>query len=153
LADRKPVSITALLRGACVVLTKKKFPLQAAKALLARTPKHKCQTRTFIAPAYNLAKKVMPKISDTERAALNSGTIAFDRDLFEGKTSVKELAEKYDVKLTPEEQAFMDNEVETLCEMVDAYKTDKEQNLSPEVWKYIREKKFMGLVSSAFLSC
>jgi acyl-CoA dehydrogenase len=90
----------------------------------------------------------MPKISDTERAALNSGTIAFDRDLFEGQASVKSLSERYDVKLSPEEQAFMDNEVETLCEMIDAYKTDKEQNLSPEVWKYIREKKFMGLVRS-----
>lgn len=89
----------------------------------------------------------MPKISDTERAALNSGTIAFDRDLFEGKASVKDLAQRYDVKLTPEEQSFMDNEVETLCEMIDPYKIDKEQNLSPEVWRYIREKKFMGLVS------
>jgi acyl-CoA dehydrogenase len=123
---------------------------QAVKSLLSRTPKHKCQTRSFIAPAYNLAKKVMPKISDTERAALNSGTIAFDRDLFEGLASVKSLTDRYDVKLTPEEQAFMDNEVETLCEMIDAYKTDKEQNLAPEVWKYIREKKFMGLVRSCF---
>jgi hypothetical protein len=33
--------------------------------------------RTFIRPAYNLAKKVMPKISPTEEAALSSGTISW----------------------------------------------------------------------------
>jgi hypothetical protein len=33
--------------------------------------------RTFIRPAYDLAKKVMPKISPTEEAALSSGTISW----------------------------------------------------------------------------
>eukprot|EP00281_Chroomonas_sp_CCMP1168_P016748 CAMPEP_0206216182 /NCGR_PEP_ID=MMETSP0047_2-20121206/2586_1 /ASSEMBLY_ACC=CAM_ASM_000192 /TAXON_ID=195065 /ORGANISM="Chroomonas mesostigmatica_cf, Strain CCMP1168" /LENGTH=772 /DNA_ID=CAMNT_0053638515 /DNA_START=39 /DNA_END=2357 /DNA_ORIENTATION=+ len=118
---------------------------RATKGLL-RTPKHKQQVRTFIGPAYSLAKKVMPKISETEQAALNSGTIAFDRDLFEGTASVQTLVDKYRVGLTAEEQSFLDNETETLCEMVDSYKVKELQNLTPEVWKYIREKKFMGLM-------
>lgn len=114
--------------------------------LVSRTPKHKGQVRSFIAPAYSLAKKVMPKISETEAAALESGTIAFDADLFEGTANVKDLVKRYQVKLTAEEQSFMDNEVETLCEMLDSYKIGLDQNLSPEAWKYIREKKFMGMV-------
>ena len=65
--------------------------------------------RTFIRPAYNLAKKVMPKISDTEAAALSSGTISWDRDLFACDLSLKKLVDTYNVKLTPEEQSFLDN--------------------------------------------
>ena len=41
---------------------------QAVARAATRTPSTK---RTFIAPAYNLAKKIMPKISETEAAALN----------------------------------------------------------------------------------
>ena len=37
-----------------------------------------------MSPAYSLAKRIMPRISDTEAAALNSGTVGFDRDIFSG---------------------------------------------------------------------
>lgn len=118
----------------------------SSQALL-RTPKHiKGQTRAFIAPAYKIAKGVMPKISDTERAALESGTISFDKDIFSGDPKVKDLVKQFKVALSPEEQSFMDNEVETLCEMVKTHQVLQDQNLTPEAWKYIREKKFMGLV-------
>ena len=115
--------------------------MQGGKAVLARTSK-----RNFIAPAYNLAKKIMPKISETEAAALNSGTVAFDADLFGGDPKLKKLVEKYNVKLSAEEQSFLDNETEVLCEMLDNHKIEEAQNLPPEVWKYIRENKFMGMV-------
>ena len=95
---------------------------------------------------YNLAKKVMPKISDTERAALNSGTIAFDGDLFTGDISLKKLVDKYKVTLSAEEKAFLENETEVLCEMLDSHQIDQDQNLPPKVWKYIRESKFLGMV-------
>ena len=120
-------------------------PLQA----LMRTPKHiKGQTRAFIAPAYNLAKSVMPKISDTERAALESGTISFDRDIFSGDPKVKDMVKQFSVKLSEEEQAFMDNEVEQLCEMIKTHDIVADQNLNPATWEFIRKNKFMGLVSS-----
>ena len=42
--------------------------------------------RTFISGAlYKFAKGMMPKISDTERAALNAGTVGFDRNIFSGR--------------------------------------------------------------------
>jgi len=93
-----------------------------------------------------LAKSIMPKISETEAAALNSGTICFDRDLFTGDPSLKNLTENFDVKLTPEEQSFLDNETEVLCEMIDNYQVDLDQNLPADVWRYIREQKMMGMV-------
>lgn len=102
--------------------------------------------RNFIRPAYELAKKVMPKISDTEAAALSSGTISFDQDLFSGDLPLKKLVDTYNIGLTPEEQSFLDNETEVLCEMLDQHQIEIDQNLPPEVWRYIRENKFMGMV-------
>jgi len=114
-----------------------------------RTPKHiKGQTRAFIAPAYKLAKSVMPKISDTERAALESGTISFDRDIFSGDPKVKDMVKQFSVKLSDEEQAFMDNEVEQLCEMIKTHDIIADQNLNPATWEFIRKNKFMGLMIS-----
>ncbi len=84
-------------------------------------------------PAYNLAKRVMPKISDTERAALDSGTVSFDRDLFSGDPSLKNIVEKFNVSLTAAEQSFIQNETEVLCEMLYNYQIDKDQNLPPKV--------------------
>lgn len=53
-----------------------------------------------------------PKISATEAAALEAGTIGFDRDIFDGTASLKGLKDKYPLpKLTDREQAFIDNEV------------------------------------------
>ena len=75
----------------------------------------------------------MPKISETERAALDSGTVAFDRDLFTGNPSLKDIVNKYKVSLSPEEVSFLQNETEVLCEMLDNYQIDKDQNLPPKV--------------------
>ena len=67
--------------------------------------------RTFIAgPLYKFAKGMMPKISDTERAALNAGTVGFDRNIFCGNPSSADLAKYKIPKFSPDEQSFMDNE-------------------------------------------
>ena len=68
------------------------------------------------------------------------------QDLFSGDLALKKLVGTYDVQLTAEEQSFLDNETEVLCEMLDQHQIEIDQNLPPEVWDYIREKKFMGMV-------
>jgi acyl-CoA dehydrogenase len=108
-----------------------------------RTPS---QSRTFVyAPLYKMAKKMMPRMSNTERAALESGTVGFDRDIFSGSPSLKDL-DKYSAKLTPEEQLFMDNEVQELCERIDDYTIFHDQDLPLEIWNYIKEKGFLGMI-------
>ena len=118
-----------------------KIGLSALRASAAAAP-----SRSFIGPAYNLAKRIMPKISPTEQAALDAGTIGFDKEIFTGNPSLKALKEKYSVDLSPEEKAYMENEVETLCAMIDDYQVSRERDLSPEAWQYIRESKFLGLI-------
>merc|ERR1719197_2333716 len=78
------------------------------------------QSRTFLtAMGYNLAKKQMPKMSETEKIALGAGTVGFDRDIFGGSPSLQHLLDTYTPKLSAEEQSFLDNEVEELCTLLD----------------------------------
>lgn len=72
---------------------------RAARASLSSVRSH--QNRQFFAAAYNLAKKVTPKISPTEAAALDAGTVGFDRELFAGNPSLSNLKKKYDLKVRP----------------------------------------------------
>ena len=123
------------------------FSNRSVAPRLARVARsRRAPLRTFIPPAYNLAKKIMPKISKTEAAALDAGTVGMDRDIFSGRPSLQKLKEKYAVKLSEEEQRFMDNEVEELCHMVNDYQIVKDRDMPPEVWRYLREKKFFGLI-------
>ena len=83
----------------------------------------------------------MPKISNTEAAALNAGTVGFDGEIFTGAPSLKNLVDKYDIKLRADEQAFMDNEVEKLCSMIDDYQVARERDLPQDVWEYMQKAK------------
>lgn len=49
----------------------------------------------------------MPKISATEKAALNSGSVSIDWDIFSGYVDVNKLVCKYDAKLKDEEKEFL----------------------------------------------
>jgi len=113
-----------------------------AKSLIV----HNLYKRQLFNPAYSLAKKVMPKISPTEAAALQAGTVGFDGDLFSGTSSLAKLIEKYDIKLSADEHSFLNNEVNELCEMINDYNVSRDKDLSPEVWDFLRRKKFFGMI-------
>lgn len=99
----------------------------------------------YAAPLYKFAKSVMPRMSDTEKAALESGTIGFDRDIFSGSPQLSSLS-KYTATLSREEQSFMDVEVQQLCELLDDYSIVRDQDLPAEVWAFIKQHKFLGMI-------
>jgi len=104
------------------------------------------QQRGFVTKfVYKWAKGLMPPISKTENIALGCGTIGFDRDIFEGTPSLKKLVDTYKPKLTNEEQSFLDNEVHTLCGMLDDHEVVSKKDFSLEAWDYMRSKKFFGM--------
>ena len=69
--------------------------------------------------AYNIVKRIMPKISATEKAALNSGSVSIDGDIFKGNLELNKIVDKYNISLKDEEVKFLNNETNTLCEMID----------------------------------
>ena len=92
-------------------------------------------------------RAVLPPMSQTERDALEAGTVWWDADLFSGAPKWKKLIDFPATKLTAEENAFIDGPVEALCRMLDDRKVNSELNdLSPEIWKYIRDNRFFGMI-------
>lgn len=92
------------------------------------------------------AMQLIPKISATERTALEAGVVWMEAELFSGKPNLKKLINQPYPKLTAEEQAFLDNEVEELCSMLDDWKFWQSKQLPPEVFEFIKKKGFLGMI-------
>ncbi len=97
---------------------------------------------------FNLIEKkgLLPKISDTEKTALRAGDVWVEGELFSGKPDFEKIfANPYPV-LSQEEQNFIDNEVNEVCAMTSDWEVFESRDLPKEVWKYIKEKKFFGMI-------
>lgn len=98
-------------------------------------------------PIYNWAQKALPKMSDTEREALEAGEIWWDAELFSGKPEWSKLLKTKPPKLNKEEQAFINGPVEKLLTMINDWDiTWQEGDLPKEVWDYIKKERFFGMI-------
>ena len=94
-----------------------------------------------------LFRKILPQISATEQEAINAGTVWWDGDLFGGHPDWRKLLAFPKPSLSAAEQAFLDNEVEQLCAMLDDWDiTHRRADLPPEVWQFIKDKGFFGMI-------
>ena len=97
-------------------------------------------------PLLGFYTKLLPPLSDTERTALESGTVGFEGELFSGMPDWRHLLDQPKRVLTSEEQAYLDGPTEALCRMIDNWEIDHVRaDLSPELWEYIKRNKFFGL--------
>ncbi len=90
--------------------------------------------------------KIVPSISATERTALEAGVVWIEKDLFSGKPNFSNILQEPYGKLTEEEKKFINNEVEQLCRLCEPYKIFKNKELPVEVWDYIKQKGFLGMI-------
>jgi acyl-CoA dehydrogenase len=98
-------------------------------------------------PLFKFYRKVMPTMSRTEREAIAAGTVAWEGDLFRGNPDWKKLLGFKAPTLSAEEQAFMDGPVEKLCQMINDWDiTHTRMDLSPEMWAFVKEQGFFGLI-------
>lgn len=98
-------------------------------------------------PIHRWAKRALPKMSETERAAIEAGDVWWDAELFSGNPDWRVLMQAPPAKLSPEEQAFLEGPVRELCGMLDEWKISWEEgDLPPEAWRFMREKKFFGMI-------
>lgn len=92
-------------------------------------------------------KKVMPPISETERAAIEAGTVWWEADLFKGNPDFNKLLNYKKPTLTKEEQDFIDGPVNELCEMIDDWQITHElQDLPDHVWHFLKKNNFFGMI-------
>ncbi len=98
-------------------------------------------------PVHRWARRALPRMSETERAAIEAGDVWWDAELFSGNPDWKNLMDAPPAKLSAEEEAFLRGPVQELCGMLDEWKISWEQgDLAPEVWRFMREKKFFGMI-------
>ena len=98
-------------------------------------------------PLLAIYRTMLPKMSDTEREALEAGNVGWDGELFSGMPQWDKLMSYPAPKLSDEEQAFFDGPCEELCAMLDDWEVcHVRADLPKEVWDYIIEKKFFAMI-------
>ncbi|WP_017302262.1 acyl-CoA dehydrogenase [Nodosilinea nodulosa] len=106
--------------------------------------------RTLIsAPLGKIARKRLPKISDTERAAIEAGQVWVEGEFFSGQPDWQRLLNEPYPQVPPEVQAFLDGPVERVCQMATDWEIYQRKDLPPEVWKYLKHEKFFGMMIPA----
>ncbi len=98
-------------------------------------------------PALNYIKQMLPPMSETERTAIEAGTVWWDADLFGGNPDFDKLLAYPKPRLSAEEAHFIDGPLEELCAMIDEWEINHELNDLPEnVWEFIKRERFLGMI-------
>src|SRR3989449_205930 len=94
-----------------------------------------------------LYRRILPDMSQTEKEAIDAGTVWWDGDLFSGRPDFDKLLAVPEPRLSAEEQAFVDVPVEELCAMCNDWEITHElQDLPARVWQFIKDKGFLGMI-------
>lgn len=89
--------------------------------------------------------KILPKISDTERQALEAGDVWVEGDIFAGRADFERLLAQGYHQLPADEQAFLDGPCDELMRMVSDYELSRTRRLPPEVFDFIADNGFFAL--------
>ena len=96
---------------------------------------------------FKIFQRSLPKMSETEKTALEASTPWWESEFFKGNPNWDRLFSLPKPTLTAEEQAFLDGPVEEVCAMTNNWQVAYEDyDLSPEVWRFLKEKGFMGFI-------
>src|SRR5215475_10250499 len=71
--------------------------------------------------------RVLPRLGDTERIALEAGTVWWDAELFGGMPKWEKLLAFEPKPLTADEQAFLDGPVNELCAKLDDWQIQQQR--------------------------
>ncbi len=96
---------------------------------------------------FTIYRRIMPKLSATEKEALEAGDVGFERDIFSGMPDWFKLQQTPPVNLSDEEQAFLDGPTETLCRLIDEWEMSHQTYEIPEsIWQYFKKQRFFALI-------
>ncbi|MEN8639035.1 acyl-CoA dehydrogenase [Pseudomonas sichuanensis] len=102
--------------------------------------------KLFTAPVFKWFQRTLPPMSQTEREAIDAGTVWWDGHLFSGRPDWNTLLAYPAPKLSDEEQAFIDGPTEELCAMVSDWQIGQDLDLPPEAWAHIKQHGFFALI-------
>ena len=98
-------------------------------------------------PLLRRIRKILPPMSETERDAIEAGSVWWEAELFRGAPDWQVLQNYSLPVLSAQEQAFIDGPVEQLCVMIDDWDiTHKRMDLPPEIWEFLKQHRFFGMI-------
>jgi acyl-CoA dehydrogenase len=91
-------------------------------------------------------KGFLPVISETEKEAIDAGTVWVEAELFGGRPNFRKISKSQFPKLTDAESAFLDGPVEEVCRMTDDWQVYQDRDLPPNVWHFLKSEYFFGMI-------
>lgn len=88
---------------------------------------------------------LVPRLSETERAALEAGDTWVDGDFFSGDLDLRRFAREPYPTLSDDERAFLAGPVREVCAATDPAEVLRTGELGDVVWSLLREHRFFGL--------
>ncbi|POF90203.1 MULTISPECIES: acyl-CoA dehydrogenase [Pseudomonas] len=119
------------------------LPLAAITALLVLPD---WRRKVFTGRVFSWFQKTLPPMSQTEREAIDAGTVWWDGQLFSGQPNWNTLLDYPAPKLTEEEQAFIDGPTNELCALVSDWQIGQDLDLPPAAWAHIKAHGFFALI-------
>lgn len=114
-------------------------------ALFALLPS--LRKRLLMGKGMSILKKRLPPLSQTEVEAIQSGDVWWEKDLLCGSPDWNKLLSYPRPSLNIEEEAFLNNQVNHLCSLIDDWQIVRyDHDLPKKVWQYLKQEKFFGLV-------
>ena len=99
------------------------------------------------APLLRYVRNILPPMSDTEKQAIEAGSVWWEAELFAGNPQWEKLLTVSKPALTEEEQAFIDGPVQQVCAMLDDWQISQElEDLPEEVWQFLKDNRFFGMI-------
>ena len=98
-------------------------------------------------PLLKVYRRMLPSMSNTEREALEAGSVWWDGELFSGMPKWDRLMSYPPPKLSQEEQDFLDGPCEKLCQMLDDWDICHiKADMPKEIWDFIIENQFFAMI-------
>lgn len=88
----------------------------------------------------------LPTISETEKTAIEAGTVWVDGELFSGNPDFKRLLGEAYPDLSEAERAFLEGPCEEVCRMTDDWQVFEQRDLPEAVWDFLKEHRFFGMI-------
>lgn len=104
--------------------------------------------RTLLSkPLFAAFAKRLPRLSETEKEAIDAGTVGWDGELFSGNPAWSRLLEQSPPALSTEEQAVLDGPVAELCRMCDAWNINHNWGTVPDpIIEFVRRSGLLGMI-------
>jgi acyl-CoA dehydrogenase len=91
--------------------------------------------------------RLLPKMSQTEKEALEAGTVWWDGELFTGAPAWDKLMSARPPQLSSVEREFLEGPCEELCRMLDEWHITHELgDLPPAAWEFLKSRGFFAMI-------